>query len=269
MALPVLFQFIAAARYQSNDTRAVDASELGIPYRLRRHFFVVNLDNISQSTVETIFASILGARFGTCDDGDGVYTGGILSTVAGMVVRASMKVLTWASATLLPTPSHPHYQFTLSDIARVVQGVLRVPKAAANSDANLLQVWKHELMREFSDKLVSEPEREELYNVFCTACTESFVFPKPSAPSATSNPAAAAPAAAQQPPTSARERKSARGDSDKKRAGSPAVTPRRPTGASAAVAGASPRTLRKKQVWFCAWPFRLLYPRAQSTTHLP
>jgi hypothetical protein len=63
-------------------------------------------------------------RFGSADDEFGA-TGGLMAALSMLVVRVSVAVLQWAAVTFLPTPSRPHYQFSLSDVARVVQGILR------------------------------------------------------------------------------------------------------------------------------------------------
>ena len=65
------------------------------------------------------------SRFGSGDDGEAPVGGSLIPALCGMLVRASIKVQQWAAATLLPTPSRPHYQFTLNDLARVFQGMLR------------------------------------------------------------------------------------------------------------------------------------------------
>lgn len=58
----------------------------------------------------------------------------------------------------------------------------RAPRASMSGDSALLQVWKHELMREFSDKLITDGDRSKLFDAFCDAVKECINFPKPSAP---------------------------------------------------------------------------------------
>jgi hypothetical protein len=56
------------------------------------------------------------------------------------VLRATLGVWAWARAALLPTPAKFHYHFSLSDLARVFQGIMRVPVAALADEGLLLKV---------------------------------------------------------------------------------------------------------------------------------
>lgn len=121
--------------------------------------------------------------------------------------------------------------------------LVRAPKTAVSTDRGLLQVWKHELFREFSDKLVSQEEQASLFTTFCDACMDKLKYPKPSAP-----------VVAPLPPTSnttssgtlgGKEKVSARNtgrESERKRDKSPSSTPRIPANKSS-----SPRARHLKK----------------------
>ena len=117
----------------------------------------------------------------------------------------------------------------------------RAPRSAASANNVLLQLWKHELLREFSDKLLSDAERAQLFEAFRSAVTDCIEFPKPSAP-ATSSAAAAAPIPEQ-------NKAGARLSGRESRRASPAATPRLQT------PGASPRAKQLKNAPVCAATF--------------
>ena len=61
---------------------------------------------------------------------------------------------------MLPSPTKFHYTFTLKDLSRLFQGVLRTPKSTYTSDHVLVQLWRHEAERVFSDKLVNLQDKD-------------------------------------------------------------------------------------------------------------
>ena len=59
---------------------------------------------------------------------------------------------------MLPSPTKFHYTFTLKDLSRLFQGVLRTPKSTYTSDHILVQFSPVE--RVFSDKLVNLQDKD-------------------------------------------------------------------------------------------------------------
>ena len=60
---------------------------------------------------------------------------------------------------MLPSPTKFHYTFTLRDLSRLFQGVLRTPKSSFAADHVLVQLWRHEAERVFADKLTSDADK--------------------------------------------------------------------------------------------------------------
>lgn len=60
-----------------------------------------------------------------------------------------------AISKLLPTPAKSHYQFSLRDITRVVQGIVLVPAKRLEDPEKLARLWAHETYRVFYDRLLN------------------------------------------------------------------------------------------------------------------
>lgn len=117
-------------------------------------------------------------------------------------------------------------------LSRLAVALFRAPRSAASADSVLLQLWKHELLREFSDKLLSDIERAQLFEAFRSAVADCIEFPKPSAPSTASTVVTA--------PIPAQNKAGARLSGRDSRRASPAATPRQQA------PGASPRAKQLK-----------------------
>lgn len=75
------------------------------------------------------------------------------------MVQATMSLFKSVVATFLPTPSKSHYVFNLRDFARVVRGVLLIPKTHMSEGDKLIRLWVHEVYRVFYDRLVDDKDR--------------------------------------------------------------------------------------------------------------
>ena len=75
------------------------------------------------------------------------------------MVQATMSLFKSVITTFLPTPSKSHYVFNLRDFARVVRGVLLVPKTNMTEGDKLIRLWVHEVYRVFYDRLIDDHDR--------------------------------------------------------------------------------------------------------------
>ena len=61
------------------------------------------------------------------------------------VVEATLNVFHHASENLLATPKKSHYQFSLWDVSRVVQGVTLCQPSVLESTEDMVILWVHEV----------------------------------------------------------------------------------------------------------------------------
>lgn len=81
------------------------------------------------------------------------------------MVQATMAVYKSAVSSFLPTPSKSHYVFNLRDFARVIRGVLLVPKTHLSEADKLTRLWVHEVYRVFYDRLIDDEDREKFFSI--------------------------------------------------------------------------------------------------------
>ena len=133
-----------------------------IPNRLKRHFAVFNCPLPDDVSINQIFGTIFDARFAANYNP---------ATVQVAQKLTSMSVQFWRAIgkKMLPTPMKFHYFFNLRDLSNIAQGLMLVgmladpdrpdkrmsskPWETLRDPVTLLQAWRHEVTRVFSDKL--------------------------------------------------------------------------------------------------------------------
>jgi len=124
-----------------------------ITMRFVRHFVVVNATPMDDSSMSTIFTTVLQSFTGNPAVGEDV------KDASARIVQASIKVYNTMIVDMLPTPAKPHYTFNLRDLGKVFQGMLQVDPKRAGSVSDFCRLWVHENRRVFQDRLVNSTDR--------------------------------------------------------------------------------------------------------------
>ena len=78
------------------------------------------------------------------------------------LVLSTINLFTTISERFLPTPTKSHYVFNMRDISKVFQGLYRADKGFIETKELVVQLWAHEVLRVFHDRLVSKQDGDEV-----------------------------------------------------------------------------------------------------------
>ena len=120
--------------------------------RLLRHFHLLNLPDLSDKSMKTIFVSIITGFLQTFP--------GEYAELGDPIVEATLDIYNSIQKALLPTPTKSHYTFNLRDLAKVIQGVLMSEPKYVSDVEMMLRLWCHEAFRVFRDRLINFEDHE-------------------------------------------------------------------------------------------------------------
>ena len=120
--------------------------------RLLRHFHMIWLTNLSESSMNRIFTSILKGFLFTASP--------TLEIMSERLVTSSVNIYTQIQKDLLPTPLRSHYTFNLRDLSKVFQGILMIKSKHIPDKNSLIRLWCHESQRVFMDRLINDDDRK-------------------------------------------------------------------------------------------------------------
>ncbi|KAG9402276.1 hypothetical protein AC1031_006904 [Aphanomyces cochlioides] len=124
-----------------------------VPNRLKRQFFAWNVLVPTMDVIDSIYGQILKWRAA------GPKVDKSIAEVAGKLTSATIHVWSFLRKSMLPTPQKFHYIFTMRDLGRIFQGVLR-GFDSVNVDRALVRLWRHECERLFADRLTTLEDKQ-------------------------------------------------------------------------------------------------------------
>ncbi|KAF8069431.1 DHC1 [Scenedesmus sp. PABB004] len=84
---------------------------------------------------------------------------GVAEALGESLTDVTLELYAAVLEALPPTPSRFHYVFNLRDLSRVYEGLLRSTPATAPGPAELLRLWRNEVLRVFHDRLISAEDK--------------------------------------------------------------------------------------------------------------
>lgn len=74
----------------------------------------------------------------------------------------------------MPIPSKSHYIFNLRDMAKVFSGVCSSDQKVLKTALVMIRLWCHENLRVFGDRLISDEDRDWLFNLLSVKVESDF-----------------------------------------------------------------------------------------------
>ncbi|GIY63283.1 dynein heavy chain 3, axonemal [Caerostris darwini] len=141
-----------------------------ITSRFVRHLNVMGIDAFDDDTLCYVFTSVVDWQFIKGYDP-------AIQRLGKFVVNATKDIYTAAIANFLPTPTKSHYVFNLRDFARVIYGVLLMPRSHLKDGNKLVRLWIHEVYRVFYDRLIDDADRDAFFEMVSSTVNEQFKQP--------------------------------------------------------------------------------------------
>ena len=113
--------------------------------RILSIFAVLNITDPSDTQLEHIYGTIVSQKHANFDQS--------IASMGSSIAKASIAVYNSLCQELLPTPSKSHYLFNTRDLAKVIQGVCRATRQFYDAKDSIIQLWAHENLRVFGDRL--------------------------------------------------------------------------------------------------------------------
>jgi dynein heavy chain len=140
-----------------------------ITNRLVRHFNVISYAELLDSTIRSIYQTILGTLMSRFDEP--------VRDMIEKLVTANINVYNESKSILLPKPGKSHYLFNLRDIAKAFQGICRGSQKYIKEAEDVVRIWYHENMRVYHDRLTTTEDRQQFIGMLRSQIRQMEVSP--------------------------------------------------------------------------------------------
>lgn len=117
-------------------------------------YHIINYTLPDESQMKRIYESIAAIKLSGFEEE--------VKNLVEPLAMATINLFTLISERFLPTPTKSHYVFNMRDISKVFQGLYRADRGFIETKELVVQLWAHEVMRVFHDRLVSKQDQDEL-----------------------------------------------------------------------------------------------------------
>ena len=135
--------------------------------RFSRRFNLFCMPEASQSTLTTIFSSIL-KNFLSSGFQDKV------KNLEPAAITSVIEIYQRIQSDLRPTPAKFHYQFNLRDVSKVIQGICMVKPVSISNDDLFMKLFVNESFRVFYDRLINEADRQWFKELILDLLSKNF-----------------------------------------------------------------------------------------------
>jgi len=129
-----------------------------IPHRLKRQFNLINVTMPSLGAINNIFGSIMAGRLSTSSPFHAVSPN--VAAAVAKLTQATIELWQRTTNKMLPTPAKFHYSWNMREISRVFGGMFMADRKVITDDVYLINLWRHECERVFTDKLINGVDKE-------------------------------------------------------------------------------------------------------------
>ncbi|VDK74222.1 unnamed protein product [Dibothriocephalus latus] len=129
-------------------------------------FSIYNVVRPGEETMAQIFNSILSGFTQSFDPS--------VNQIVPVITQMTLSVYRFALQKLPPTPIKFHYIYNLRDLSRLYCGLCQMTVTHFTAVDQVVRLWKHETLRVFSDRLITEEDKELLKAKVEEQITENF-----------------------------------------------------------------------------------------------
>ena len=125
--------------------------------RFMRHFNVITYTELVDSSIKSIFVRKVN-NFLTKFPNE-------IKQLVPTIVNSTLVLYKEIKDKLLPIPKSSHYLFNLRDMSKVLQGVCGGSLKHLQHKVDMVQIWMHEMIRSFGDRLICDEDRNFLKEI--------------------------------------------------------------------------------------------------------